>query len=177
MWDFFGDSTSNRGYYSTMADGVKGVVDIKVGKGTVSLPTTSSVAGYSYVAIMMQSAAGMPGGYRAPQVFALNGSSTDGTVAGTNGFTSAPQFYSWSGQITFTPSVSGQVAYFFTNGTTNYSTDQAFRNAYILENTATSMIVSAGQGAVIPANTNYKYVWIMLYTGTQYYTPVRLQIK
>lgn len=312
MWDFFGESTSRRGYYSSLAEGVKGVVDIKVGKGTVALPTSRSVAGYSHVVIMMQSAAGMPGGYRAPQIISLNGSSsgtgnpstsgsigfneypyisgnslyvtpsargtiyycftdsnttdalyepikalaglglgnmdadrmssylatsgngasapvsypgyrqtitllssslmgykylavwtvtsdnkmtspafvalstysggnnggnTGGTAAGTNGFSSAPQFYNWSGQITFTPSVSGQVAYFFTNGTTNYSTDQAFRNAYILENTATSMIVSAGQGAVIPANTNYKYIWIMLYTSTQYYTPVRLQIK
>lgn len=105
------------------------------------------------------------------------GGDTDDTTAGTNGFSAAPQFNSWSNQITFTPSVSGQVAYFFTNSTTNYSTDQAFRNAYIQENTATSMIVSAEESATIPANTNYKYVWIMLYTSTQYYIPVRIQIK
>ena len=106
-----------------------------------------------------------------------SGGTPGGTVAGTNGFTGNPQFYSWSNQITFTPSVSGQVAYFFTNSTTNYNTDQAFRNAYIQENTATSMIVSANQSTAIPANTSYKYVWIMLYTSTQYYIPVRIQIK
>lgn len=305
IWEFFSD-TSTRGYLTAAAEGVKGVVSISAGKGSAFLTTARSVSGYSHVAIMLQSSVSETGGYRAPILIPLNGSTNSGTgssgisgfkgtpyVSGSNlnvtplysgtlyygftnsnsqtelyapitalggvsgiggamnyndissilasynngsskavtypgynvpvaipasffmnykyvavwmvtitgemttpvfvplgttsggssivtngtGFSVQPRYNSWSNQISFTPVATGRVAYFYTNSTVNYSTGDAFINAYHSASTAQIMDVLQGQGNTITVNVSeYKYVWLYLYTTDSTYTPVRVQI-
>lgn len=313
MWEFFSNSTA-RGYYSTAADGVKGVVNISAGKGTVYLTTTKSVATYTHVVLLLQRAAGEPGGYCKPMVVALDGSSSGsvgntftsgfsdmpylmgnsvyfvpssygtvyygftqtnstadlygtlgvlgalgglgtwgggsdialsiatmnhgssmtvtnpgtvqaihiaanyftqykyialwtvnssnqmstpvfvplgnsslgGLIGGTNGYTVVPQYNSYLKQISYTPAVTGQVYYFYTNSTSNYNTHDSFATAYLQASSSNSglagtMTATAGQAGSIYVTVNsamnaYKYAWVYLLASNGTYTPVRLQL-
>ena len=113
MWDFFG------GYLSTQAEGVKGTMDLAVGKGNAYLTTSKSTSGYSHVVIMMQSTAYAPGGYRKPVVIALGASGSSGTSSSYSGFTTSP--YLSGTLVYFTPKSHGTVYYGFTQ--TNNTTE------------------------------------------------------
>ena len=120
MWEFFSNSTT-RGYYSAAAEGVKGVVNLPVGKGSAYLTTTKSVAGYSHVVLLFQRSAGETGGYCKPLVLALNGTAGGNNFGGTTttGFSDTP--YLLGNSVYFVPSAAGTVYYGFTQ--TNSSAD------------------------------------------------------
>ena len=117
------------------------------------------------------------GGEMTSPVFVPLGSSGGSIVTNGTGFSVQPKYNSWTNQISFTPIATGRVAYFYTNSTANYGTSDAFINAYHSASTAQIMDVLQGQGNTISVTlTNYKYVWLYLYTTESTYTPVRIQI-
>ena len=111
VWDFFMDGFG-RGYLSSYADGVRGTIDLSVGKGSVALPVSKSVSSYTHVAIMLQNSGYAPGGYRKPLVVALNATGSSGTSSSYSGFSTSPYLSGTS--VYFTPKTTGTVYYGFT---------------------------------------------------------------
>lgn len=139
---------------------------------SVAIPA-SNFLNYKYVAVWMVTT----GGEMTSPVFVPLGSSGGSIVTNGTGFSVQPKYNSWTNQISFTPVATGRVAYFYTNSTANYGTSDAFINAYHSASTAQIMDVLQGQGNTISVTlTNYKYVWLYLYTTESTYTPVRIQI-
>ena len=139
---------------------------------------------YKYIALWTVNAAGQ---MSTPVFVSLgNNSSLGGLTGGMNGYTVAPQYNSILKQISFTPAVNGQVYYFYTNSTTNYSTHDAFATAYLQASSGASgiagtMAAITGQAGSISVTVNtainaYKYAWVYVYATNGTYTPVRLQL-
>ncbi len=105
------------------------------------------------------------------------GSTTQNPEAG---FTEAPALE--GSYIFFTPSATGNLKYFYTNSTATYDAT-SFKNTHPLQvQNGVGNIVPVTKGSsnfldVTPGMASYKYVWVLLDTGTSNYTPVRIQIK
>ncbi len=188
MWDFFMDGFG-RGYLSSYADGVRGTIDLSVGKNSVALPVSKSISTFTHVAIMLQNGAYAPGGYRKPLVIALNAAGNSGTSSNYSGFTTSP--YLSGNSVYFIPRSTGTVYYGFTQtnntselydgwgnlgglGSLGGAIGTANISAYLASaNFGSSMPISwAGysQSIAVPATafTNYKYmaIWTVDSTDT-----------
>ncbi len=108
-----------------------------------------------------------------------NQGSQGGTQTPTaSGFSSGPRLDGVT--LFFTPNVTGTVKYFYTNSNTTY-TNASFPGAYVYQ-------VQQGVGFAQPvtkdranfidvtAGASFKYMWLMLDTGTSAYTPVCIQL-
>ena len=82
--------------------------------------------------------------------------------------------------IFFTPNITGTLKYFYTNSNTTY-TNATFTGTYPYQvqngiGDAQPVTKGASNFIDVTAGASYKYVWLMLDTGSSSYTPVRIQL-
>lgn len=165
--------------YSAASSDVKGTLTAAAGQSATSLTKRAAdVSGYAYLAVLLENAAGEQ--YQ-PVVIPLSGS---GAPAATTGFTSDPVSTSNANGISlsFTPSVSGTVEYYFSaSGVVPTSaqfdanltmTSASYTGSRTVERARpyTALIASAAEAR------SYPYVVVRLTSGSTKYQPVVVKL-
>ncbi|MGM9652381.1 MAG: S-layer homology domain-containing protein [Eubacteriales bacterium] len=138
--------------------------------------------GYKYLVVWIANSSKLS----TPVFLPITGSSTGsgtGSMPWTTGFSADPTYNPYYSFITFTPSVSGNVRYVFSNSTSIVPSVSEFEQMYSRANyeaptTCGSTSVSAGTAGYLNVPKNYKYAWIMLTSsdGTSY-MPCSVQVS
>ena len=139
--------------------------------------------GYKYLVVWIANSSKLS----TPVFLPITGSSTGsgtGSMPWTTGFSTDPTYNPYYSSITFTPSVSGDVRYVFSNSNSILPSVSDFEQMYSRANYDASIpygstSVSAGTAGYLEnVPTNYKYAWLMLTSsdGTSY-MPCSVQVS